>query len=66
MLGLLRRTLSDAQVQWRSDGAQTRVNDAMRQRIRVIAASCDLSDEEIKPVLRLKHEEVGRFTECTA
>ncbi|SHH17293.1 hypothetical protein SAMN05443248_3948 [Bradyrhizobium erythrophlei] len=37
--------------------------EAMRQRIREIAASRDLSDEEIKPVLRLKHEEVGRFTE---
>ena len=29
--------------------------DAMRQRIRDIAASHDLSDEEIKPVLKLKH-----------
>jgi hypothetical protein len=38
-------------------------NETMRQRIRDIAASRDLSDEEIKPVLRLKHEEVGRFTE---
>ena len=38
-------------------------NDAMRQRIREIAASRDLSDEEIKPVLRLKHEEVGLFVE---
>jgi hypothetical protein len=38
-------------------------NEAMRQRIRDIAAARDLSDEEIKPVLRLKHEEVGRFTE---
>jgi hypothetical protein len=37
--------------------------EAMRQRIRDIAVSRDLSDEEIKPVLRLKHEEVGRFTE---
>jgi hypothetical protein len=35
----------------------------MRQRIRDIAASRDLSDEEIKPVLRLKHEEIGDFTE---
>jgi hypothetical protein len=25
--------------------------------------SCRPSDEEIKPVLKLKHEEVGRFTE---
>ena len=37
--------------------------DAMRQRIRDIAASRDLSDEEIKPVLKLKHEEVARCTE---
>jgi hypothetical protein len=37
--------------------------DAMRQRIRDIAASCDLSDEEIKPVLKLKHQEIGEFTE---
>jgi hypothetical protein len=37
--------------------------DAMRQRIRDIAASRDLSDEEIKPVLRLKHREIGEFTE---
>jgi hypothetical protein len=37
--------------------------DAMRQRIRDIAASRGLSDEEIKPVLKLKHEEVARFTE---
>jgi hypothetical protein len=33
----------------------------MRQRIRDIAASRDLSDEEIKPVLRLKHQEIGAF-----
>jgi hypothetical protein len=38
-------------------------NDAMRQRIRDVAASRDLSDEEIKPVLRLKHEAIGEFTE---
>jgi hypothetical protein len=37
--------------------------EAMRQRIRDVAASRDLSDEEIKPVLRLKHEEIGRFIE---
>jgi hypothetical protein len=37
--------------------------DAMRQRIRDIAASRDLSDEEIKPVLRLKHHEIAEFTE---
>src|ERR1700722_11743224 len=37
--------------------------DAMRQRIRDIAASRDLSDEEIKPVLKLKHQEIGEFAE---
>lgn len=35
----------------------------MRQRIREVAASHNLSDEDIKPVLRLKHQEVGRFCE---
>jgi hypothetical protein len=34
---------------------------AMRQRIKEIAASRDLSDEAIRPVLKLKHEEIGRF-----
>jgi hypothetical protein len=33
----------------------------MRQRIKEIAASRDLSDEEIRPVLRLKHEAIGHF-----
>jgi len=37
--------------------------EAMRQRIRDIAASRDLSDEEIRPVLKLKHHEIARFTE---
>jgi len=37
--------------------------EAMRQRIRDIAASRDLSDEEIKPVLRLKHHEIVKFAE---
>jgi hypothetical protein len=37
--------------------------EAMRQRIREVAASRGLSDEQIEPVLRLKHEEVGNFTE---
>jgi hypothetical protein len=37
--------------------------EAMRQRIRDIAASRDLSDEEIKPVLRLKPHEIAEFTE---
>jgi hypothetical protein len=38
-------------------------NDAMRQRIRDVAASRDLSDEEIKPALSLKHHEVAKFVE---
>ena len=38
-------------------------NDATRRRIRDAAASCDLSDEEIKPVLKLKYDAVGRFCE---
>jgi hypothetical protein len=38
--------------------------EAMRQRIRDIAASRDLPDEEIRPVLRLKHQEIGRFVEA--
>lgn len=37
--------------------------EAMRQRIRDVAASRDLSDEEIKPVLKLKHREIAEFTE---
>jgi len=37
--------------------------EAMRQRIRDVAASRDLSDEEIKPVLRLKHQQIAEFTE---
>jgi hypothetical protein len=37
--------------------------EAMRQRIRDIAASRDLSDEEIEPVLKLKHDEIANFTE---
>jgi hypothetical protein len=37
--------------------------EATRQRIRDIAASRDLSDEEIKPVLKLKHHEIANFSE---
>jgi hypothetical protein len=37
--------------------------EAMRRRIRGIATSKNLSDEEIKPVLRLKHHEIAKFTE---
>jgi hypothetical protein len=35
----------------------------MRQRVRNIAASRDLSDEEIKPVLKLRHHEIAEFNE---
>jgi hypothetical protein len=37
--------------------------EAMRRRIRDVAASHDLSDEEIKPALTLKHQEIARFSE---
>jgi hypothetical protein len=37
--------------------------EAMRQRIREIAASRGLSDEEIKPVLSLKHQRVAEFVD---
>src|SRR5579859_3055756 len=36
---------------------------AMRRRVMEVAISRDLSDDEIKPVLKLEHEEVGRFAE---
>jgi hypothetical protein len=36
-------------------------NEVMRRRIRDVAASRDLSDEEIKSALKLKHQEVWRF-----
>ena len=36
---------------------------SLRQRIREVAASRNLSDEEITPVLKLKHEAIGRFCE---
>jgi len=35
--------------------------EAMRQRIRDLAASRDLSDEEVKPALTLKHHEIAKF-----
>jgi len=37
--------------------------EAMRGRIRDVATSRDLSDEEIKPALTLKHQEIARFSE---
>jgi hypothetical protein len=36
---------------------------AMRQRIKEIAASRNLSEEKIKPALTLKHHEIARFSE---
>jgi hypothetical protein len=42
---------------------QREFKEAMRQRIRDIAASRDLSDEEIKPVLKLKHRAIAEFTD---
>jgi hypothetical protein len=36
-------------------------NEAMRRRIREIAALRHLSDEAIKPVMKLKHHEIARF-----
>lgn len=39
-------------------------NEAMRQRIREIAASLNLSDELIRPALKLKHHEIARFSEA--
>jgi hypothetical protein len=35
--------------------------EAMRQRIRELAAARNLPDDEIKSVLRLKHQEIGAF-----
>ncbi len=37
--------------------------EAMRQRIRDIAASRDIPDDEIRPVLSLRHHLVGEFAE---
>jgi DNA-binding transcriptional MerR regulator len=37
--------------------------EAMRRRIRIIALFHDLSVEEIKPALTLKHQEIAKFTE---
>ena len=37
--------------------------EVMRRRIRDVAASRDLSDEEIKPALTLKHQEIAHFSE---
>jgi len=37
--------------------------EAMRQRIREVAALRKISDDEIKPTLRLKHQEIARFSE---
>jgi hypothetical protein len=49
----------------RSDGeamvSKRAFNEAMRQRIRELAGSRNLPDDEIKAVLRLKHQEIGAF-----
>jgi hypothetical protein len=37
--------------------------DAPARDVRDVAASRDLSDEEIRSVLKLKHEEIARFSE---
>jgi hypothetical protein len=52
-----RRTNSEATAHRRE------FKEAMRRRIREIAASRDLPDEEIKPALTLKHHEIANFTE---
>ena len=38
--------------------------EAMRQRIREVAAARQIPDDEIKPTLRLKHQEIDRFCEA--
>jgi hypothetical protein len=50
-----RRTNSEAMARKRE------FNEAMRQRIRQLATERDLPDDEIKSVLRLKHQEIGAF-----
>jgi DNA-binding transcriptional MerR regulator len=52
-----RRTNSEAMARRREFG------EAMRRRIRIIALLRDLSVEEIKPALTLKHHEIAKFTE---
>jgi len=52
------RCVGQTAKQWRI-GASSRTR--MRQHIRDIAASRDPSDEEIKPVLKLKHQEIAEF-----
>ena len=52
-----RRTNSEAMAHRREFG------EAMRRRIRIIALFRDLSVEEIKPALTLKHHEIANFTE---
>lgn len=51
-----RRTNSEAMARKREFKA------AMRERIRDVARSRDLSEEEIKPALTLKHHEIAAFT----
>jgi hypothetical protein len=47
----------------RSIAASRQFKEAMRQRIKDIAASRDLSAEDIKGVMTLKHHEIAEFTE---
>jgi len=50
-----RRTNSEA------IGRRREFNQAMRQRIRDIAASRGLSEDDIRPAMKLKHEAIGAF-----
>jgi hypothetical protein len=52
----IRRSNSEAMARRRE------FNEAMRRRIRDVAASRGLSDEEIEPALTLKHQEIARFS----
>ncbi|MBR1277737.1 hypothetical protein [Bradyrhizobium sp. AUGA SZCCT0283] len=57
LTGRPRRTNSQAMARRRDFG------EAMRRRIRNIALFRDLSVDEIKPALTLKHHEIAKFTE---
>ena len=53
----IRRSNSEAMARRRE------FNEAMRRRVRDVAAFRGLSDEEIKPTLTLKHHKIAKFTE---
>ena len=59
-----RELLPDGRVGQNSQAMARRrkFNDAMRQRIRDVAASLDLADEEIKLALTLEHSAIAGFT----